>query len=120
ECEAVIESGDGRPVYVSIFTAPLARSGDVEAAVAVIRDMTHLHQLESVLRRGETLASAGQIAMGLAHEIRNPLGAIRGAVQLMRRELGDDRASPSTPTCCSRRSTGSTASSRCCSTSAAR
>ena len=28
--------------------------------------------------------------MGLAHEIRNPLGAIRGAVQLMRRELGDD------------------------------
>jgi two-component system nitrogen regulation sensor histidine kinase GlnL len=75
---------------VSIVTAPLARSGDVEAAVAVIRDMTRLHQLESEVRRGETLAAAGQIAMGLAHEIRNPLGAIRGAVQLMRRELGDD------------------------------
>ena len=90
ESEAVIESGDGRPVHVSIVTAPLARSGDVEAAVAVIRDMTRLHQLESEVRRGETLAAAGQIAMGLAHEIRNPLGAIRGAVQLMRRELGDD------------------------------
>ena len=90
ESEAVIESGDGRPVHVSIVTAPLARSGDVEAAVAVIRDMTRLYQLESEVRRGETLAAAGQIAMGLAHEIRNPLGAIRGAVQLMRRELGDD------------------------------
>ena len=90
ESEAVIESGDGRPVHVSIVTAPLARSGDVEAAVAVIRDMTRLHQLEAEVRRGETLAAAGQIAMGLAHEIRNPLGAIRGAVQLMRRELGDD------------------------------
>ena len=90
ESEAVIESGDGRPVHVSIVTAPLARRGDVEAAVAVIRDMTRLHQLESEVRRGETLAAAGQIAMGLAHEIRNPLGAIRGAVQLMRRELGDD------------------------------
>ncbi len=90
ESEAVIEGGDGRPVHVSIVTAPLARRGDVEAAVAVIRDITRLHQLESEVRRGETLAAAGQIAMGLAHEIRNPLGAIRGAVQLMRRELGDD------------------------------
>jgi two-component system nitrogen regulation sensor histidine kinase GlnL len=77
-------------VHVSIVTAPLARSGDVEAAVAVIRDVSRLHQLESEVRRGETLAAAGQIAIGLAHEIRNPLGAIRGAVQLMRRELGDD------------------------------
>lgn len=91
ESDAVIESGDGRPVHVSVITAPLAvRSGGVEAAVAVIRDMTRLQQLESEVRRGETLAAAGQIAMGLAHEIRNPLGAIRGAVQLMRRELGDD------------------------------
>jgi two-component system nitrogen regulation sensor histidine kinase GlnL len=90
ESEAVIEAGDGRPVHVSIVTAPLARSGDVEAAVAVIRDVSRLHQLEAEVRRGETLAAAGQIAVGLAHEIRNPLGAIRGAVQLMRRELGDD------------------------------
>ena len=42
------------------------------------------------MRRGETLAAAGQIAMGLAHEIRNPLGAIRGTVQLLKRELGDE------------------------------
>jgi two-component system nitrogen regulation sensor histidine kinase GlnL len=90
ESEAVIEGGDGRPVHVSIVTAPLARSGDVEAAVAVVRDVSRLHQLEAEVRRGETLATAGQIAVGLAHEIRNPLGAIRGAVQLMRRELGDD------------------------------
>jgi two-component system nitrogen regulation sensor histidine kinase GlnL len=90
ESEAVIEGDDGRPVHVSIVTAPLARSGDVEAAVAVVRDVSRLHQLEAEVRRGETLATAGQIAVGLAHEIRNPLGAIRGAVQLMRRELGDD------------------------------
>ncbi len=90
ESEAIIESGDGRRGHGGIGTAPLARSGAVEAAVAVTRDITRLHQLESEVRRGETLAAAGQIAMGLAHEIRNPLGAIRGAVQLMRRELGDD------------------------------
>src|SRR4030095_9830130 len=39
---------------------------------------------------GDALAGGGQSAIGSAHEIRNPLGAIRGAVQLMRRELGDD------------------------------
>ena len=45
----------------------------------------------SVVRRlGETLAAAGRMAVGLAHEVRNPLGAIRGAVQLLRRELGAD------------------------------
>ena len=43
-----------------------------------------------VVRRGETLASAGRMAVGLAHEIRNPLGAIRGAVQLLARELAGE------------------------------
>src|SRR2546422_985348 len=42
------------------------------------------------VRRGETLAAAGRMAVGLAHEIRNPLGAIRGAVQLLARELGGE------------------------------
>jgi PAS domain S-box-containing protein len=91
ESEAVVDGGDGRPVYVSIVTAPLAdKTGALTAAVAVVRDVTRLHQLEADMRRGETLAAAGQIAMGLAHEIRNPLGAIRGAVQLLKRELADE------------------------------
>src|SRR5262250_2496480 len=68
ESSAVIETPDGR----------------------VVRDITRLHQLEAELRRGQTLAAAGQMAVGLAHEIRNPLSAIRGAVQLMQRELGDE------------------------------
>src|SRR5260370_19809878 len=58
ESEAVIESGDGRPVHVSIVTAPLARSGDVEAAVAVIRDMARLHPLEYEVPPREDLAPA--------------------------------------------------------------
>ena len=88
EPEASIETVDGREVPVSIVTAPLfARDGSVEAAVAVLRDVSRIRQLESEVRRGETLAAAGRMAVGLAHEIRNPLGAIRGAVQLLAREL---------------------------------
>src|ERR1700751_2963387 len=91
ESEAVIEATEGRPIHVSIVTAPLAgRSGAVTAAVAVVRDITRLHQLEAEMRRGETLAAAGQMAMGLAHEIRKPPGSFRGALQLLKREMRDE------------------------------
>ncbi len=38
------------------------------------------------LRRADRLSALGELAVGLAHEIRNPLGAIEGAVQILRRE----------------------------------
>ena len=73
------------------MTAPLfAGDGSVAGAVAVVRDVSRMRQLEAEVRRGETLAAAGRMAVGFAHEIRNPLGAIRGAVQLLARELGPD------------------------------
>jgi two-component system nitrogen regulation sensor histidine kinase GlnL len=91
EAEALIPGADGRPLPVSVVTAPMAgRSGEVEAAVAVLRDVSRIRQLEEEVRRGERLAAVGRMAMGLAHEIRNPLGAIRGAVQLLGKELGDE------------------------------
>ncbi len=91
EAESFIERVDGRRVPVSVITAPLCgRDGQVEAAVVVLRDLSRIHQLEAEVRRGETLAAAGRMAVGLAHEVRNPLGAIRGAVQLLGREIGPD------------------------------
>jgi len=91
ESETAVETTDNRRVPVSLVTAPLfGRDGSVEGAVAVLRDLARLQQLEGEVRRGETLAAAGRMAVGLAHEIRNPLGAIRGAVQLLQRELRAD------------------------------
>jgi two-component system, NtrC family, nitrogen regulation sensor histidine kinase GlnL len=91
ESETTLETPDGREIPVSLVTAPLChRDGSVEAAVAVLRDISRIRQLEAEVRRGETLATAGRMALGVAHEIRNPLGAIRGAVQLLARELAHD------------------------------
>jgi two-component system nitrogen regulation sensor histidine kinase GlnL len=91
EAEAMIEGVAGRPIPVGVVTAPIAgRSGNVEAAVAVLRDLSRIRQLEEEVRRGETLAAVGRMAVGLAHEIRNPLSAIRGAVQLLGKELGGE------------------------------
>jgi two-component system nitrogen regulation sensor histidine kinase GlnL len=91
EADGTVETADGRTLPVSLVTAPLfARDGSVEGAVAVLRDVSRIRQLEDEVRRGETLAAAGRMAVGVAHEIRNPLGAIRGAVQLLARETADD------------------------------
>jgi PAS domain S-box-containing protein len=91
EPEGVLDTVENRQVPVGIVTAPLfGRDGTVEAAVAVLRDVSRIRQLESEVRRGETLAAAGRMAVGLAHEIRNPLTTIRGAVQLLSRELGPE------------------------------
>ena len=88
EADGLLESTDGRPVPVSLVTAALhGHDGAVEGAVAVLRDLSRIRQLEGEVRRGETLAAAGRMAVGVAHEIRNPPGAIRGAVQLLAREL---------------------------------
>jgi two-component system nitrogen regulation sensor histidine kinase GlnL len=91
EPDAMLATVDGRAVPISLLTAPLfAADGTVGGAVGVLRDVSRIRHLEDELRRGETLAAAGRMAVGFAHEIRNPLSAIRGAVQLLARELGPD------------------------------
>ena len=76
---------------VSIVTAPLfARDGTRGGGGGRRARLSRIRQLEDEVRRGETLAAAGRMAVGVAHEIRNPLGAIRGAVQLLARELGEE------------------------------
>src|SRR5437762_12982118 len=57
EPEGFVDRGESRRVPVSLVTAPLfARDGSVEGAVAVLRDLSRIHQLEAEVRRGETLA----------------------------------------------------------------
>src|SRR2546425_3878819 len=87
EAETTLLTPDGHAVPVSIVTAPLFdREGTVGAAVAVLRDISRIRELEAEVRRGETLAAKGRMAGGLAHGIRNPLVALSGAVQRYQRQ----------------------------------
>ncbi|MGO2287454.1 sensor histidine kinase [Pseudomonas lundensis] len=87
-----------RAVTAGDYNQRVAVSGNDELAElsSTFNHMTvrlgQLHHLEAQLRRRDRLHALGEVAMGLAHEIRNPLGIIKTATQLLHRraELGDN------------------------------
>jgi two-component system sensor histidine kinase PilS (NtrC family) len=67
--------------------------GQSKSLLVVFQDLTDLRALESELRRVDHLASLGTLAAQLAHEIQNPLAAMRGSAQLLGGEARDGSSS---------------------------
>lgn len=65
-------------------------SGEPSGWVLIFQDLTHLKAMEEHLKRMERLALAGRIAAEIAHEIKNPLAAMSGAVQMMQMDSSRD------------------------------
>ena len=61
----------------------LVGDGDPGGYVVIFQDVTKVVEMEAELRRQERLAGIGQLAADLAHEIRNPLAAISGSIQIL-------------------------------------
>jgi len=89
--ENTVLYGPGLPPRpVSVNVSPLfTHDGGLEGAVLILHDQSRLRQLEETVQRAERLTMLGTLAAGLAHEIKNPLGGIKGAAQLLAMELGD-------------------------------
>ena len=68
---------NGRAMPVELSAAPL-RGGESKelGVIGVFRDLTRVRQLEDRLRRSDRLAAIGELAAGLAHEIKNPLTSL--------------------------------------------
>ena len=78
---------DGRLIPVGIGLSPLRdEAGSILGLVVIFQDLTERMRLEEHLRQTDRLAAVGQVAAGIAHEIRNPLAAISGCVQLLQDE----------------------------------
>jgi signal transduction histidine kinase len=86
-----LRSSEGAPVTVSESDRPISdRKGERIGMVKVFQDLTEIEELRERILQKESLAAVGEMAMTVAHEIRNPLGGIRGFAALLARDLGDD------------------------------
>ncbi len=61
-------------------------AGNAIGIVCLFRDLTRWKKLEEEVRRAQRLASLGEMAAGIAHEVRNPLNAVQGFAQILQEE----------------------------------
>ncbi len=84
---------DGTQVPVEISSSPLLDDqGNTLGAVFLLRDLRSIRSMQNQLDRARRLAALGKMAAGIAHEIRNPLGTLRGFAQYFGAKADDDAA----------------------------
>jgi two-component system sensor histidine kinase PilS (NtrC family) len=80
---------DGKELHLGV-AAYILRDGEGRPCghVVIFQDVTQVVAMEAELRRSERMAAVGQLSASLAHEIRNPLAAISGSIQMLQSRLG--------------------------------
>src|SRR5512138_998427 len=89
ELEAVRADGERRVLGLSLTALPDA-AGAIAGAAVVFRDLTPIERSGERERLQERLAALGEMAAGLAHELRNPLAGMEVLAGLLQRRLRDD------------------------------
>ena len=73
---------------VNLTLSPFLESDDsIQGVLILVKNMSLIRELEERERPADHLKNLGAVTMGMAHEIRNPLGGIRGSAQLLRQEI---------------------------------
>ncbi|HLG57247.1 MAG TPA: ATP-binding protein [Vicinamibacterales bacterium] len=80
-------TGDGRLIDIGLTASTLTFPDGRAGYLFTFQDVTDVRRLERDGRLQQRLAAVGEMAAGIAHEIRNPLASISGSIQVLRQEL---------------------------------
>lgn len=85
---------DGKKVFLRCSMSPLSLpEGAQKGEILLLQDLTELKQIEEEMKKVEGLALIGELAAGIAHEVRNPLASISGSIEMLREDLDKSRMS---------------------------
>jgi two-component system sensor histidine kinase PilS (NtrC family) len=80
-------AASGRTIEIGMAAAHLLTPGGKLGFLITFQDITDVKRMERDAREKQRLAAVGEMAAGIAHEIRNPLASMAGAIQVLREEL---------------------------------
>ncbi len=90
--EIVVSNKQGGDIILGFSLSSLMDSGENKIGdIAIFQDLTATKEMEREVEKSKNLALIGEMAAGLAHEIRNPLTAMIGSIQLLERNLNLDK-----------------------------
>lgn len=82
---------DGKRLSLRFSVSPLKLpDGEERGRIIFFHDMTELKRIEEEMQKVEGLALIGELAAGIAHEIRNPMASISGSIQMLKEGLARD------------------------------
>ncbi len=92
QVETKCNTENTKKIDVKLLAYPLKNIlGKVNGVVLVLEDISEIKKLENQVRRAEKLSAVGELASGVAHEIRNPLGIIKTISQTIQEDIVKER-----------------------------
>ena len=89
--EIRLKRRDGLEVPVGVsFWSLRSGEGEVVGLIGVCQDLSSIKRMEQRVRQADRLATIGRLSANIAHEIRNPLASLSGAIEALARELPPD------------------------------
>jgi len=86
--EGRIATRQGKTCLLGVTISTLRNEqGEQVGVIGTFQDLTEIRNLEEAMQKKERLAMIGEMAAGMAHEIRNPLASLSGSIQVLRDEL---------------------------------
>ncbi|MBP1964461.1 PAS domain-containing sensor histidine kinase [Paenibacillus aceris] len=87
DTEITLTNKAGKNVELNLKMVPIILNDKIDGVYGIVKDITERKRTEELLLKSEKLSIVGQLAAGVAHEIRNPLTSLRGFVQLLQSKV---------------------------------